>query len=173
MTQTATATIEVLTAEVRVLMVGSRQVTLSVFRQLDHAPWHECEPFGRIRDSQNGYNEKTIIGKHRVTGQLVRADFGRQFGNRRPKWEMEAELLRAVNKVKENRQRIQEADSGGELSKWRLPNRSAYVTEMEASEKEVSVLEAEKASLPAIQQQFDKQLDSFNALPLIILAGLK
>ena len=35
MTNTTTATVETLTAEVRVLMVGSRQVTLSVYNQLD------------------------------------------------------------------------------------------------------------------------------------------
>lgn len=32
---TDTATVETLTAEVRVLMVGNRQITLSVYRQLD------------------------------------------------------------------------------------------------------------------------------------------
>lgn len=44
------ATVEVLTAEVRVLMVGSRQVTLSVYKQLDVAILgREFEIFGRIR----------------------------------------------------------------------------------------------------------------------------
>jgi len=43
------ATVEVLTAEVRVLMVGSRQITLSVVRQLDKADPGEIKPFGRIR----------------------------------------------------------------------------------------------------------------------------
>jgi hypothetical protein len=35
MTASKTATVETLTAEVRVLMVGSRQVTMSVYGQLD------------------------------------------------------------------------------------------------------------------------------------------
>lgn len=43
------ATVEVLTAEVRVLMVGSRQVTLSVARQLDEVEPDEITPFGRIQ----------------------------------------------------------------------------------------------------------------------------
>ena len=43
------ATVEVLTAEVRVLQVGRRQVTLSVVRQLDWADAAEVEPFGRVR----------------------------------------------------------------------------------------------------------------------------
>jgi len=43
------ATVEVLTAEVRVLQVGRRQVTLSVVRQLDWADPADVEPFGRVR----------------------------------------------------------------------------------------------------------------------------
>jgi hypothetical protein len=46
---TTTATVQTLTAEVRVLMVGSRQVTLSVYRQLDYCPPDEIEMFGRVR----------------------------------------------------------------------------------------------------------------------------
>ena len=47
MTTTA-ARVEVLTAEVRVLMVGSRQITLSVYAQLDHVDPGEVDPFGRV-----------------------------------------------------------------------------------------------------------------------------
>jgi hypothetical protein len=43
------ARVEVLRAEVRVLMVGSRQVTLSVARQLDAVEPGKIEPFGRVR----------------------------------------------------------------------------------------------------------------------------
>jgi hypothetical protein len=43
------ARVEVLRAEVRVLMVGSRQVTLSVARQLDAVEPGKVEPFGRVR----------------------------------------------------------------------------------------------------------------------------
>jgi hypothetical protein len=43
------ATVEVLMAEVRVLQVGRRQVTLSVVRQLDWADPADVEPFGRVR----------------------------------------------------------------------------------------------------------------------------
>jgi hypothetical protein len=52
MTGVREATVEVLTAEVRVLMVGSRQVTLSVARQLDWAVPEHIEPFGRVRISR-------------------------------------------------------------------------------------------------------------------------
>jgi hypothetical protein len=47
MTITA-ARVEVLTAEVRVLMVGSRQVTMSVFEQLDSVAPEAIEAFGRV-----------------------------------------------------------------------------------------------------------------------------
>ncbi len=64
-----TATVETLTAEVRVLMVGSRQVTLSVARQLDWCDLSEMEPFGRVRIGDS----TSLIGKHRETGVLVNA----------------------------------------------------------------------------------------------------
>ena len=64
------AHIEMLTAEVKVLQVGSRQVTLSVYRQLDWAAADEIEPFGRVRDKPE---DRTIevVGSHR--GVLSRA----------------------------------------------------------------------------------------------------
>lgn len=86
---TNTATVETLTAEVQALMIGSRQVTLSVYRQLDEVPWDEnFSPFGRVRDKED---EKRIppdehdqpvpypifgVGRS-VGGQLVRAVLGR------------------------------------------------------------------------------------------------
>ena len=76
-----TATVEVLTAEVRVLMVGSRQVTLSVARQLDEAEPDWILPFGRIR---TGTHRKRfavtdvieVIGS--VDGQLARSTIERE-----------------------------------------------------------------------------------------------
>lgn len=57
-----TATVEVLTAEVRVLMVGSRQITLSVARQLDYVPVTSLEPFGRVRLGSDEPDWLTLIG---------------------------------------------------------------------------------------------------------------
>lgn len=45
----STASVQTLTAEVRVLMVGSRQVTLSVAKQLDVVELGDLKPFGRVR----------------------------------------------------------------------------------------------------------------------------
>lgn len=62
------ATVETLTAEVRVLMVGSRQITLSVARQLDRVGLYDLEPFGRIRLASHRW---TFIGRCVRTGALV------------------------------------------------------------------------------------------------------
>jgi hypothetical protein len=51
----STATVETLTAEVRVLMVGSRQVTQSVAKQLDRVPLSRLRPFGRVKLSPEEY----------------------------------------------------------------------------------------------------------------------
>lgn len=69
-----TATVETLTAEVRALMIGHRQVTLSVYRQLDFVDEAECEPFGRVNDGkqEQGYGVY-VVGRHLSTGALVRA----------------------------------------------------------------------------------------------------
>ena len=63
-----TATVTALTAEVRVLMVGSRQITLSVARQLDYAAFGDMEPMGRCRIAPEVTH---LIGRHLVTGALV------------------------------------------------------------------------------------------------------
>lgn len=79
-----TATVEVLTAEVRALMVGSRQITLSVFRQLDWVKWEECEAMGRVNDDKdkNYLDIGFVVGKHRETGVLCRAKLTTP-----PRWE--------------------------------------------------------------------------------------
>lgn len=75
----STATVETLAAEVRVLMVGNRQVTLSVYRQLDIVLPEMIEPFGRVNDSKDAEVRRVpysifVVGKHRETGALVRSE---------------------------------------------------------------------------------------------------
>jgi hypothetical protein len=82
MTTTA-ARVEVLTAEVRVLIVGSRQVTLSVFRQLDRVNSALIEPFGRVRDkpADPGSDRVTVVGRSvrpADCGALVRSSLSAQ-----------------------------------------------------------------------------------------------
>lgn len=66
------ATVKTLTAEVRVLMVGSRQVTLSVYGQLDQVDYAEIEPFGRVNPrGEDDY--LCIVGRSKRDGTLVRS----------------------------------------------------------------------------------------------------
>lgn len=69
------ARVDLLTAEVRTVMVGSRQVTLSVYRQLDTIEPESIEAMGRVRDSQDKEDGLYVIGRHRETGALTRSHF--------------------------------------------------------------------------------------------------
>lgn len=72
---TTTATVETLTAEVRVLMVGSRQITLSVAKQLDAVGLAKLTVFGRIKI---GGDYDWVIGADQH-GRLARAKYRRPF----------------------------------------------------------------------------------------------
>lgn len=65
-----TAHVEMLTASVKTLMVGSRQITLSIAKQLDVVPFEEVDVWGRIKIRD--VNGVDLIGIHRRTGNLVR-----------------------------------------------------------------------------------------------------
>ena len=78
---TDTATVETLTAEVRVLMVGNRQITLSVAKQLDRMdpyeyPTDAFEPFGRVRTGIIVQKERKLT---RRPAKILKAHS--QFGN--------------------------------------------------------------------------------------------
>jgi hypothetical protein len=68
-----TATVEVLTAEVRVLMVGSRQVTMSVYNQLDEVYCGEIETFGRVSPPRASDDFIYVVGRSNDLGDLVRS----------------------------------------------------------------------------------------------------
>lgn len=63
MSGSKTATVEALAAEVRVLMVGSRQVTLSVYNQLDVVPPDGIEPFGRVSPKGARWRTVEVVGR--------------------------------------------------------------------------------------------------------------
>lgn len=65
------ACVQVLTAEVRVLVVGSRQVTLSVYRQLDTVAFDDIEPFSRVSTRDALTYEIWVVGRG-GDGALVR-----------------------------------------------------------------------------------------------------
>ena len=68
-----TAHIESLTAQVRVLMVGNRQITLSVAKQLDWVPLDQLTVFGRVRLSNDV--QEQVIGATQ-DGTLALSDIG-------------------------------------------------------------------------------------------------
>ena len=64
--------VEVLTAEIRVLQVGSKPVALSAARQLDSVDPAEIRPFGRVRiDPKPDAGVIEVIGS--VNGVLARS----------------------------------------------------------------------------------------------------
>lgn len=58
-----------LTAEVRVLKVGNRQITQSVAKQLDVVLPQFVEPFGRVRIGTGSNTEEIIIGRCNSKGR--------------------------------------------------------------------------------------------------------
>ena len=67
------ARVQVLTAEVRTLVVGSRQVTLSVYGQLDCGPHSQIKPFGRVHPKDADRSDIWVVGQHKADGALVRS----------------------------------------------------------------------------------------------------
>jgi hypothetical protein len=65
-----TARVESVTAQVKTLVVGNRQITLSIAKQLDRVPILEMEPWGRV-NLTNEIDAVCVIGKHRETEALV------------------------------------------------------------------------------------------------------
>lgn len=77
MTAIHTATVEGIMAEVHILKVNNRQVTASMARQLDSVSYGEIIPMGRVRVATGTLVPRLeLIGRHRVTGALVRAELG-------------------------------------------------------------------------------------------------
>jgi hypothetical protein len=68
-----TATVETLTAEVRVLMVGSRQITLSVARQLDVVSLWDINAWNRVRLGRD--RDRFVIGRRAGSTDLVLAEY--------------------------------------------------------------------------------------------------
>ena len=71
----ATVTVETLAAEVRVLQVGNRQITLSIYKQLDTvSPWR-IKPFGRAYGQAPGTDDAYGYGmKEEAALELVGSD---------------------------------------------------------------------------------------------------
>jgi hypothetical protein len=188
------ATVETLTAEVRVLMVGSRQVTLSVFRQLDWIDYDECEPFGRVNEGDG----RVVVGKHAGTGVLARAKLIQESvwsntdgyhvqGLIREK----QDLLKKIESYKESIKRFE-----AKAAKYReiINDEAKSLSERGSAETDLGYLKIydtdpsprleavnkELTNMENWKKQSDKNIihnrtkvARFNALPLIVLAGLR
>ena len=73
---TESASVKVLTAEIRVLQVGNGQITRSMYRQLDDVSLERFEAFGRVKDNKikSGEGMLQLVGRDTKTGALVRYD---------------------------------------------------------------------------------------------------
>jgi hypothetical protein len=169
---TNVATVEVLTAEVRVLMVGSRQVTLSVYNQLDWAHYTDIEPFGRVNPKGTLADHVYVVGRERESGGLVRSraltwDMVREPSLREVAdadvrvWtdtivhQMECAQLAAISSVAQSR--AQDAD-GENAAAWnRLMKRC----------------DAELVKREDQRDWMIKDNQNWEELPLIVLAGLR
>jgi hypothetical protein len=72
----STATVTTLTAEVRVLMVGARQITSGVYDQLDYVESEYIEPFGRVRPRNGTSNLIYVVGRRMESTDLVKSRCG-------------------------------------------------------------------------------------------------
>lgn len=183
MTGKSTATVETLTAEVRVLMVGSRQVTLSVYGQLDWIGSDDIEPFGRVRPRDAKYGYVYLIGRHPESGALVRASApvdirgvhdeigGDVYRQRWETAEREAERLDAEAERHENwcgqvEGNVAFASSAGQV----FENARQARDQAAAQLRNATAIRDEYAR---VATPYLARAAELNALPLIVLAGLR
>jgi hypothetical protein len=103
------ARVEVLRAEVRVLMVGSRQVTVSVARQLDAVEPRKIEPFGRVRIDEDLTSQVIkVVGS--ADGVLVRSATSREL-RRCPGPEQRCTEYKRLRSVVDAEEQAQEAQA--------------------------------------------------------------
>lgn len=178
--ETTTAHIDTLTASVQCLMIGNRQVTLSVYRQLDTVTPVQIEPFGRVRDSQDVGGGINVVGAHSTGGALVRSYVGapRLRGGRCITTTPPADTITGLTGYAEaGRARCSCGahpwhalilDDDGERVAWVIPNGHASWNYRD-QERADAFARAEVADRRARQAIYDEWAE----LPLIVLAGLR
>lgn len=159
-----TATVETLTAEVRVLMVGSRQITLSVAKQLDWVKPADIDPFGRISATWEG-GKLTVIGRHSHTGELVTSSTHQHHCTGVTIQALAAEMGATV--LKKTRRGYEYSAPIGDglfvtgVEAWRIEDAEKYSQEDRI------------AAASAILERVNTWHTLWSALPLIVLAGLR
>jgi hypothetical protein len=169
------AVVDVLTATVQVLMVGSRQVTLSVYRQLDVCPTDEMEMFGRVRDGRDDLSKGAVavVGRD-AHGALTRGVCARPlvypvwgnglvravYGYRRRQAEMVVDGRRIG--VDWDSDQIERAYTGSDLKTWEFLDDDA----------KANAIEQARENLADYDLRYEHYAKCCN-LPLIVLAGLR
>jgi hypothetical protein len=179
MTAQTTAHVEVLTAEVRVLMVGSRQVTLSVYRQLDPVEPEAIEPFGRVRDGQASRltwarhhdadifrTDICVVGRT-ADGTLVRSVMSPSWSRRQ--WEghilrLEGEAAALERQAEKEQEQAAQWPRGG----W---DGLAVATRQKAADNRRQA--ADWRNGRPKRDKAEELYRAWQALPLIVLAGLR
>ena len=161
MSNSTTATVETLTAEVRVLMVGSRQVTLSVYNQLDEVPYADIEPFGRVRPRDAEQGRVCVVGRDKESGALVRSSAWA--------WDMVREP--SVREMTDQRRPVSKL-SYMDLSElaWVADPGNRYYGQARGA---TSLAEAEIARRDTQREWMIQHDQVWESLPLIVLAGLR
>lgn len=155
------ATVEALTAQVRVLMVGSRQITLSIYWQLDDVDPDKVEIFGRVAPNQAEEGWTYAVGSHKESGDLVRC---RVVTSRQMMEKIlydEDASIKARKEQSESYRRLA-AYKGGIPTDW-----TGMAVE---AEEEVAQRTAARVML---EIKMETDAIKFESLPLIVLAGLR
>jgi hypothetical protein len=165
MTGRETATIETLTASVKVLMLGSRQITLTIYRQLDIVDVADMDPFGRVNPKGSGPDVVHVVGRRKVTGELVKSVAPATWGailqhtgqaeNARTVAEDQARKADPMYEKDQAYSRARRIAEDSHLDEWH----DQYIAELADRIKDITT------PYVAIAEQL-------NALPLIVLAGL-
>lgn len=200
MSDSTTATVETLTAEVRTLVVGSRQVTMSVFNQLDKVDPDQIEPMGRVAPREREFGYVHVVGRHVTTGALV--------SSRRPGaasvikdlaerhygiWNLSYALTMAERKESATDSPLTAAEAdlvaakrdAAEGKSWRTPSSVEYAERMhaeaaarhaEAKERVAQLTHAVQeanSNAAALSRTMTELAEQWSALPLVVLAGLR
>ncbi|WP_100482102.1 hypothetical protein [Mycobacteroides abscessus] len=188
-----TATVETLTAEVRTLMVGSRQVTMSVAKQIDVVPLASLTPFGRINIGGNS-DSNWVIGAHSETGALCRSHvFARIQKN---VWvEIPANATGKPLRCRKHQPLSRNYDADGSysvyeltfdgwpirLDEWSMEDRHAGESECQCTDEcrywdprdHRQLIATEVSAHRAAYEAERQRIADAKALPLIVLAGLR
>lgn len=190
-----TATVEVLTAEVRTLVVGNRQITQSVYRQLDAVEPEHIQPFGRVHEAK-ALGQLHVVGRSRLDGTLVRSAMTSGYGREHFVTDVVPDELGVVFRLHEQGESytlwppvghiVVVGQRGAMKVGWLAragyaESGKRYVNDPHMGDHEVGWISDEmgRAARPFIDPVLDEMTEArdlrvaWEQLPLIVLAGLR